>query len=63
MKKYLNIIILSTIPKNKITNFEEFKSNIISIGVSLESQLTSLINFIKKEKKNKTVIMLSLIHI
>ena len=27
-----NIIILSTIPKNKITNFEEFKSNILLIN-------------------------------
>ena len=35
----------------------KFTDNIISIGVSLESQLISLINFIKKEKRNKTVIM------
>jgi len=35
----------------------EFTSNIISIGVSLESQLSALINFIKKQKKNKTIIM------
>ena len=35
----------------------EFTSNIISIGVSLESQLSALVNFIKKQKKNKTVIM------
>ena len=27
-----NIIILSTMPKNKITNFEEFKSNILLIN-------------------------------
>ena len=35
----------------------EFNDNIISIGISLESQLTKLINFIKKQKKKKTVIM------
>ena len=35
----------------------EFTNNIISIGVSLESQLIALENFIKKQKKNKTVIM------
>ena len=35
----------------------EFTKNIISVGVSLESQLSALITFIKKQKKNKTVIM------
>ena len=35
----------------------EFTKNIISVGVSLESQLSSLINFIKKQKKNKILIM------
>ena len=35
----------------------EFTKNIISVGVSLESQLSSLVNFIKKQKKNKTLIM------
>ena len=35
----------------------EFSSNIISIGISLESQLSALINFIKKQKKTKTIIM------
>jgi len=35
----------------------EFENNIISIGVSLESQLLALIDFIKKRKKKKTVIM------
>jgi len=35
----------------------EFTKNIISVGVSLESQLSSLVNFIKKQKKNKTIIM------
>ena len=35
----------------------EFKNNIISIGISLESQLKALFDFIKKQKKTKTVIM------
>ena len=35
----------------------EFSNNIISIGVSLDSQLSALSNFIKKQKKTKTVIM------
>ena len=35
----------------------EFQSNIISIGVSLESQLIALENFIKKQNKKRTVVM------
>ena len=35
----------------------KFSNNIISIGISLESQLLALLSFIKKQKKNKTVIM------
>lgn len=35
----------------------KFSNNIISIGISLESQLLALLNFIKKQKKNKIVIM------
>ena len=35
----------------------KFSNNIISIGISLESQLLALQSFIKKQKKNKTVIM------
>ena len=35
----------------------KFSNNIISIGISLESQLIALLNFINKQKKNKTVIM------
>lgn len=35
----------------------EFTNNIISVGISLESQLIALNNFLKKQKKNKTVIM------
>ncbi len=36
----------------------EFQDNIISIGVSLESQMIALIDFIKKQKRNKTVILI-----
>ncbi len=50
--KYSNLTFIS--PSN-IT--PEFTNNIISIGVSLESQLITLINFIQKQKKTKTVIM------
>ena len=35
----------------------QFSNNIISIGVSLESQLIALVKFIKGKKKNKTIIM------
>ena len=51
-KKYSDLIFIS--PSNIDP---EFTSNIISVGVSLESQLIALINFIKKQKKSKTVIM------
>ncbi len=36
----------------------EFENNIISIGVSLESQMLSLQKFIKKNKKDRTVILI-----
>ena len=52
VKKFNDLVFIS--PSNISP---KFSNNIISIGVSLESQLTSLINFIKKEEKNKTVIM------
>ena len=32
-------------------------NNIISVGISLESQLSVLMNFIEKRKKKRTVIM------
>ena len=51
-KKYNDLIFIS--PSNINS---EFTNNIISIGISLESQLSTLINFIKKEKKKKTIIM------
>ena len=51
-KKHNEIIFIS--PSN-IT--PEFESNIISVGVSLESQLLALNKFIKKKKKTRTIIM------
>ena len=52
VKKYNDLIFIS--PSN-IT--PEFSNNIISIGVSLESQLIALTKFIKKQRKTKTIIM------
>ncbi len=52
VKKYTDTIFIS--PSNISP---EFKTNIISVGISLESQLKSLVSFLKKQKKNKTVIM------
>ena len=52
VKKYNDLIFISPSNINP-----EFTNNIISVGVSLESQLITLVNFIKKEKKRKTVIM------
>ena len=52
VKKFNDLVFIS--PSNISPKFSD---NIISVGLSLESQLTSLINFIKKEKKKKTVIM------
>ena len=52
VKKYNDITFIS--PSNISP---EFSNNIISIGVSLESQLLALSEFIKKQKKKKTVIM------
>ena len=52
IKKYNDLIFIS--PSNISP---EISSNVISIGVSLESQLIALINFIKEQKKTKTIIM------
>ena len=52
VKKYNDLIFISPSNINP-----KFSNNIISIGVSLESQLISLTNFIKKQKKIKTIIM------
>ena len=48
VKKYNDLIFISL---SNIT--PEFKNNIISVGVSLESQLIALDNFIKTKKKKK----------
>ena len=52
VKKYNDLVFISPSNINP-----EFTNNIISIGVSLESQLTALINFIKNQKKSRTIIM------
>jgi len=52
VKKYNDLVFISPSNINP-----KFTNNIISVGVSLESQLLVLIDFIKKQKKNKTVIM------
>ncbi len=52
VQKFSDLIFLS--PSN-IT--PEFSTNIISVGISLESQLLALDKFIKKQKKNKTILM------
>ncbi|MDA9624802.1 ABC transporter substrate-binding protein [Candidatus Pelagibacter bacterium] len=53
VKKFKDIIFISPSNINP-----EFQNNIISIGVSLESQMLSLVKFIKKKKKKKTVILI-----
>ena len=52
VKKYKDLIFIS--PSNIDP---EFSDNIISIGISLESQLLALINFLKKQKKTKTIVL------
>ena len=52
LKKYDDLVFIS--PSNINPSFSK---NIISIGVSLESQLITLTDFIKKQKKTKTIIM------
>ena len=52
VKKYNDLIFIS--PSNINPKFND---NIISIGVSLESQLDTLIKFIKEQKKTRTIIM------
>ncbi len=52
VKKFNDLIFISPSNINPV-----FANNIISIGVSLESQLIALSKFIKEQKKTKTVIM------
>ena len=52
LKKYQDIIFIS------LSNKEPgIKKNIISIGISLESQISALEKFISSQKKTKTIIM------
>ena len=53
VKKYNDTVFISPSNINP-----EFQNNVISIGVSLESQMIALNKFIKKQKKNKTVILI-----
>ena len=52
VKKYTDTLFIS--PSNISP---EFEGNIISVGISLESQLNSLFKFLKKKKKKKTIIL------
>ena len=52
VKKHNDLVFISPSNINP-----EFTKNIISIGISLESQLIALMEFLKKQKKNKTIIM------
>jgi hypothetical protein len=52
VKKFNDLIFISLSNINP-----EFSNNVISIGISLESQLISLQKFLKKQKKKRTIIM------
>ena len=53
VKKFSDIVFISPSNINP-----EFQDNVISVGISLESQMIALIKFLKKKKKKKTVILL-----
>jgi len=53
VKKYNNMTFISPSNINP-----DFQNNIISIGVSFESQMQALKKFIKKQKKTKTIILM-----
>ena len=53
VKKFNDMVFISPSNINP-----EFQNNIISIGVSLESQMLALMKFLKKQKRNKTVILM-----
>ncbi len=53
VKKFNDVIFIS--PSNIDP---EFQQNVISIGISFESQMMALVKFIKKQKKNKTVVLI-----
>tara|TARA_B100000963_G_scaffold293791_1_gene264286 strand:+ start:19803 stop:20957 length:1155 start_codon:yes stop_codon:yes gene_type:complete len=52
VRKYNDMIFIS--PSNILP---DFSNNIISVGISLESQLLAINKFLKKQKKNRTVIL------
>ena len=53
VKKFNDVVFIS--PSNIDP---EFQQNVISIGISFESQMMALVKFIKKQKKSKTVILI-----
>ena len=53
VEKFNDTVFISLSNKNP-----EFQNNVISIGVSFESQMIALMKFIKKQKRNKTIILL-----
>ena len=53
VKKFNDMVFISPSNINP-----EFQNNIISIGISFESQMIAIMEFIKKNKKNKTVILI-----
>ena len=53
VKKFNDMVFISPSNINP-----EFQNNIISIGVSLESQMLALMKFLKKQKRKKTVILM-----
>ena len=52
VQKYNDTVFISPSNMNP-----EFTNNVISVGVSLESQLIALLNFLKKKKKTNTIIL------
>ncbi len=52
VKKYNDTIFISPSNMNP-----EFTNNVISVGISLESQLITLFDFLKKKKKTNTIIL------
>ena len=53
VKKFNDIVFISLSNINP-----KFQKNIISIGISFESQIAALIKFLKKKKKNNTIVLL-----
>ena len=53
VKKYNDLVFISPSNINP-----EFQGNIISVGISFESQMSALIKFIKKKQKKRTVILI-----